>query len=53
MENHETGEANMNNPKYMAFLYFPQNFTKELITYFDDRENYEQLIYASINKDSK
>lgn len=43
----------INTPNDMAFLYFPNNFTKDLTTYINNRENYENLAYARIARESK
>lgn len=31
----------MNYTDSVAFLYFPKNYTNDLITYFDDTNNYD------------
>lgn len=53
MKDRESGEIHMNDPNYVAFLYFPQNFTAELTSYMDNSEYYDPLTYARLTMDSK
>lgn len=53
MKDNEAGEISMKNPKYMAYLYFPKNFTKHFTTYIDNNKNFEPSTYASLTKYSK
>lgn len=55
MEDHYSEEYIMNNTKSVAFLYFPKNYTKGLITYFDDTNNYDiqSEAYVHFTKDSE
>lgn len=55
MKDREEGEMSMNKPNYMAFLYFPKNYTRDLIKFIDDREHYEteSRVYVHLTKESK
>lgn len=48
-----SGDMSINIPNYMAFLYFPKNFTKDLSTYINDPGNYSKLAYVRITGESK
>lgn len=39
----------MSNSMYMAFMHFPKNYTKNLITYIDDREYFDLQSRAYIH----
>lgn len=45
----------MKNPKYMAFLHFPKNFTIDLLKFIDERDdfNMELNIYAHLTRESE
>lgn len=55
MKDREDGERKMINSNYMAFIYFPKNFTSELTKYIDYRKDIdnESEIYAYLSKESK
>lgn len=53
VKDQEAGDMGVNNPNDMAFLYFPNNFTKDLTTYIINREYNENLAYARIARESK
>ncbi|VVC31700.1 AAA+ ATPase domain,P-loop containing nucleoside triphosphate hydrolase,ABC transporter-like,ABC [Cinara cedri] len=50
----EDGEAKMNSPKFMGFLNFPKNYTKDLIEYINNRENYDNASrsFAHLTKEN-
>jgi len=52
VESRKAGEMQLEKSNYFAFLYFPKNYTNELIEYIDDRENYnrDSRIYAYLTK---
>lgn len=46
----------MKNPEYMAFLYFPENYTREFAKhYINDSQNFDRnsLIFVHLTKESK
>lgn len=49
------GEASMNVPNNMAFLYFPKNYTKNLIEFINNRGNHDNAsqMFAYLTKESK
>jgi len=51
----DAGEMSMNKPNFMAFLYFPKNYTRDLIKFIDYREHYdsESRAYVHLTKESK
>lgn len=53
IKDQKAGDMSINTPNNMAFLYFPNNFTKDLTTYITNRENYENLAYVRIARESK
>jgi len=55
VQDREVAEAGMNHIKYIAFLYFPKNYTKGLTKYIDDRQYYdlESRVFADLTNDSK
>lgn len=53
MQDHEAGEISMNKETYMAYLYFPKNFTQQFTTYMDMSENYKSLAYMRLSNNSK
>lgn len=51
---HEVGEMRMKDPNYMAFIYFPKNYTQDLIKYIDRRNfDAESRTYIHLTKESK
>lgn len=55
VNNRETGEIKMNNRNYMAFIYFPKNYTIDLIKYIDDRKHFDMdfRAYVHLTKESE
>lgn len=55
VKDYDTGEASMNKLNYIAFLYFPKNYTENLIEYINNRENYDNMSrsFAHLTKDSE
>lgn len=55
VDNRETGEMKMNNRNYVAFIYFPKNYTIDLIKYIDDRKHFDMdsRAYVHLTKESK
>lgn len=53
VKNQKSGEMSMNIPNYMAFLYFPKNFTRDLSTYIVNRKNSANLAYVKMTRESK
>lgn len=50
----ETGEKSMKDPNYMAFMYFPKNYTKGLINYFNHKNvDDNSRTYMHLTKESK
>lgn len=54
MADREAGELSMKDPTYMAFMYFPKNYTKDLIKYMDRRDfDGDTRSYIHLTKESK
>lgn len=56
VDDREAGKLMMKHYKSIAFLYFPHNYTRDLINYVgEDRSNYnfESPVYVDIDKDSE
>lgn len=51
----ESGERLMNNRKFMAFIYFPKNYTSDLAKYIDDRKRFDMNFraYVHLTKESE
>ncbi|XP_050422032.1 ABC transporter G family member 23-like [Adelges cooleyi] len=45
----EDGEMSLNYPSYMAFLYFPENYTKSVQTFLADKGNYDVKSMVSVH----
>ncbi|VVC43846.1 ABC transporter-like,P-loop containing nucleoside triphosphate hydrolase [Cinara cedri] len=45
----------MKNPKYVAFIYFPTNYTSKFVNFIDQRKGYDShsQVYIQITKHSK
>lgn len=39
MKDRNAGESMMNNSQYIAFIYFPENYTSEFAKYIDGQDN--------------
>jgi len=55
VQDREIAEANMNHQKYIAFLYFPKNYTSALAKYINDRQYFdlESRIFVHLTNESK
>lgn len=55
VEDREAGEMSMKDPNFMAFLYFPGNYTKVLTNYIGDRKDieYDSQMYVHLTKESE
>ncbi|KAL5245483.1 hypothetical protein ACI65C_012893 [Semiaphis heraclei] len=54
VQDREVSEASMNHKKYIAFLYFPKNYTSALTKYINDRQYYdlESRIFAHLTNEN-
>lgn len=53
MKDHTSIDELMMDKTVVAFIYFPKNYTRDLILFLDDFENYQMDAYVYLNKNSE